>query len=82
MKVSIDQRQHPGGDDAVELAMLRYKLAYAEYQDVVDRNNELNLSGGRPSPRARLDEELAFEELDSARHALFIAAAEAFPTIH
>lgn len=82
MKVTIDQRAHPGIDDAVERAMLRYRAAFAEYEDVVDKNTELTLSGGKPSQRARFDEERAFEELDCARHALFTAAAVAFPTIH
>lgn len=82
MKVTLDQRVQPGIDDAVELATLRYNIAFAEYQGVVDENTELILSGGRPSRLARLEEERAFEELDSARYALFNAAAVAFPTIH
>ena len=82
MKVAMDQRTHRGSDDPVELAMLRYNAAFAEYQGVVDENTALTLSGGKPSPRARREEEEAFEELDSARHALFTAAAVAFPTIH
>ena len=82
MKVAADQRPHPGNDDAVELAMVRYNAAYAEYQGVTDKNTELTLSGGKPSQRARLEEERAFEALDCARHALFTAAAVAFPTIH
>jgi len=75
-------RAHPGSDDAVEQATLRYKAAYAEYEGLVDRNAELRLSGGMPSRRARRKEERAFDELDSARHALFTAAAVDFPTIH
>ena len=82
MKVAMDRREHTGGDDAVELAMLRYQAAYEEYEVVIDKNNELRLNGDRPSKRARLEEERAFEELDCARHALFTAAAVAFPTIH
>lgn len=82
MKVTMDQRPHPGIDDAVERAMVRYNAAYACYEDVVDSNTFLTLSGVRPSPLARLEEERAFEELDSARYALFTAAAVAFPTIH
>lgn len=82
MKVTIDQRAHPGVDDAVERAMVRYWAAEAVYERVVIRNAERMLNGGKPSPEARLDEERAFEELDSARHALFTAAAIAFPTIH
>jgi len=42
----------------------------------------VRLNGDRPSMRARLEEERAFDELDCARHALFTAAAVAFPTIH
>jgi len=45
-------------------------------------NTWVRLNGDRPSIRARIEEERAFEELDSARHALFTAAAVAFPTIH
>ena len=82
MKVTLDRREHSGADDPVELAMVRYKAAYAEYEDVVDKNNELRLNGYRPSNRARDEEEDAFEELDCALHALFTAAAVAFPTIH
>ena len=78
----IDQRADPALDDAVETAMVRYQTAFADYQGLVDRNAELNMSGYKPSPRARLQEELAYDELDSARHALFTAAAVAFPTIH
>ena len=82
MKVAADRRPHSGSDDALELATLRYNAAFAEYQGVADANTELTLSGGKPSPRARLEEERAFEELDCARYALFSAAAVAFPTIH
>lgn len=82
MRVTADQRAHLGNDDAVERAMVRYNTAYAEYQGAQDAITEVNLSGGKPSPRARLEEERAFDELDSARHALFTAAAVAFPTIH
>jgi hypothetical protein len=82
VKVTIDQRAHPGIDDAVERAMVRYWAAQAEYEGVVVRNIELTLNGGKPSQLARLDEERAFEALDCARHALFTAAAVAFPTIH
>jgi len=81
VKVAV-RREHPDGHDAVEVAMVRYKAAFAEYEGVVDKNSELRLNGDRPSKRARLEEERAFEELDSARHALFTAAAVAFPTIH
>jgi hypothetical protein len=69
-------------DDAVERLTLRYSAAYAVYHYLTDKNSELWLSGGRPSKRARDEEEQAFEELDSARHALLGAAACAYPTIH
>ena len=82
MRVTIDRRAHPGIDDAVERAMVRYWAAQEEYRGVVVRNMELTLNGGRPSQLARLDEERAFEALDCARHALFTAASIAFPTIH
>jgi hypothetical protein len=78
----MDQRGDLAIDDAVEMAMVRYQTAFADYQGLVDRNAELSMSGYKPSPRARLAEELAYDELDSARHALFTAAAVAFPTIH
>jgi hypothetical protein len=61
---------------------LRYRVAYAVYQDLVDKNAELRMRGGRPSELARHEEEEAFEALASARHALFGAAAAAYPTIH
>lgn len=82
MKVTADQRVNPGSDDPVELATLRYKAAYAEYRVLVDRHSELSMTGRKPSPLALLEEERAFEELDSARYALFTAAAVAFPTVH
>lgn len=62
--------------------MVRYKAAFEVYEGVVGMNTELRLNGHQPSVGARLEEERAFEELDCARHALFIAAAVAFPTIH
>jgi hypothetical protein len=82
VKVTLDQRAHLASDDAVERAMSRYETACMEYEGVVDQNTELSLRGGKPSQLARLEEERAFEELDSARHAVFTAAAVAFPTIH
>jgi hypothetical protein len=66
----------------LELLTLRYKAAFAEYQDILDKNAERNLTGVRPSQRAVLEEERAFEELDVARHALLDAAALADPTVH
>ena len=82
MKVAMDRREHPGSDDPVELAMLRYQAASDVYEGVADMNTLLRLNGDRPSISARLEEERAFDELDCARHALFTAAAVAFPTIH
>ena len=78
----MDQRERPGSDDAVELAMVRYQLAFEVYEGVADKNSWMRLNGDRPSEGARLEEERAFEELDCARHALFTAAEQAFPTIH
>ena len=69
-------------DDVVERLTLRYQVAFAEYQDVVVKNTELNMTGGSLSPQAQREEELAFDELDSARYALLNAAALADPTIH
>jgi hypothetical protein len=69
-------------EDGVALTTLRYRTAYAEYQDVVGRNIELMLSGGKPSKLAHLEEERAFDELDVARDALLKAAQLAYPTIH
>ena len=82
MKVALDRREQTGSDDPVELAMVRYQAACEMYEDVADMNSWLRLTGDWPSMRARLEEERAFDELDCARHALFTAAAEAFPTIH
>ena len=82
MKVTADRRVNPGSDDAVEMAMSRYQAAAAEYEGVADKNAWVSMRGDKPSPRARLEEERAFDELDSARHALFTAASVAFPTVH
>lgn len=82
VKVTLDRRGDLAIDDAVETAMVRYQAAFADYRDLVDKNAELHMTGYKLSPRARLEEELAYDELDSARHALFTAAAVAFPTIH
>ena len=69
-------------DGQVEVVTLRYRTAFDVYQDVVGKNTELTLSGGKPSKLAHLEEERAFEELDVARHALMAAAALAYPTVH
>ena len=69
-------------DGAIERLTLRYNTAYVVYRHLVDENAEHCLSGGRLSQQARYEEEVAFEELDSARYALLEAAAQAYPTIH
>jgi pentose-5-phosphate-3-epimerase len=66
----------------VEVLTLRYKTAFDEYQDIVDKNAELSLMGDKPSQQAQQAEERAFDELDSARYALLDAASLAYPTIH
>ena len=76
------QDQAKDVDDAVERLTVRYNAAYAVYHYLSDQNSKMWMTGGRPSTQARYEEELAFEELDSARHALFGAAARAYPTIH
>jgi hypothetical protein len=73
---------HDPENDAIDLFSVRYRAAYEVYQQVVDRNADLCLSGGKPSDAALQDEERAFDELDCARHALLDAAALAYPTIH
>ena len=85
MKILFLERAQPSapdGGDTVELLTLRYHAACTEYQDVVDKNEELCLNGGRPSEQALYEEERAFEALDCARHALVGAAEAADPTIH
>jgi hypothetical protein len=74
--------RHTPADGTFERLTMRYKAAFAEYQDILDKNAELNLAGCRLSKRALLEEERAFEELDVARHALLDAAALAYPTVH
>ena len=69
-------------DDVLGRMTARYEAAFAEYQDLVIKNTELNMTGCGLSPQARREEELAFDELDSARYALLNAAALAYPTIH
>ena len=66
-------------DGVVERLTLRYETAFAEYQDIVVKNTELNLTGGKLSRQAQSQEELALDELDSARYALLNAAAQAQP---
>ncbi len=66
----------------VEVLTLRYKTAFDEYQDIVDKNAELSLMGDKLSQQAQQAEERAFDELDSARYALLDAASLAYPTIH
>lgn len=73
----------PVADDGVVARLtLRYQVAFAEYQDVVVKNTEVNLTSGKLSRQAQREEELAADELDSARYALLNAAALAHPTIH
>ncbi len=69
------------GSNVARLTM-RYRAAFEEYRGIVAKNAHLNLTGGKPSPQAQLDEERAFQELDSARQALLDAAAQADPTVH
>ena len=69
-------------DDVIAALTLRYQAAYAVYRGLVDEHAALTMTGGRLSDHARYEEELAFEALDSARHALLGAAARAYPTIH
>ena len=76
------QAQSLTGNDPVEVATLRYKAAYLEYHDVMDKNAELSMDGGKPSQESMLQEEAAFEKLDSARQALLEATALAHPTVH
>ena len=54
----------------------------SEQNALVVKNAELNLTSGKLSPQAQLEEELALDELDSARYALLNAAAQANPTVH
>ena len=76
------QAQSLTGNDPVEVATLRYKAAYLEYHDVVDKNAELRIDGVKPSEESMLQEEVAFEKLESARQALLEATALAHPTVH
>ena len=69
-------------DDAVERLTLRYRAAFDQYQSIVDKNAELFLMGDKPSEQAQLAEERAYDELDSARHALLGAAGLMHPTLH
>lgn len=74
--------EFPSTDNNVARLTLRYRTAFAEYRGIVAKNAHLNLTGGKPSPQAQLDEERAFQELDSARQALLDAASQAHPTLH
>jgi hypothetical protein len=69
-------------DDAVDLLTVRYKVAFDAYQDILEKNAELNRTGDHPSQQGVLEEERAFEKLDLARQALLDAAAVAYPTVH
>ena len=74
--------RYPSIDDNVALLTVRYRNAFESYKGIADQNTQLNLTGGKPSKQALVEEELAFEELDRARQALLDAAAEAYPTVH
>jgi len=69
-------------DEVVERLTLRYEVAFALYQGVVVKNTELNMTSGSLSRQAQREEELASDELDSARYALLNAAALVRPTMH
>jgi len=75
-------KEFPSMNNSVEVLTLRYRTAFDEYQGILDKNAELSLTGGKPSEQAVIQEERAFEELDSARQALLDAAAQAYPTLH
>jgi hypothetical protein len=75
-------KRSPATDGAVERLTLRYKAAFDAYRNIVNKNAELALMGDKPSERAQLDEELAYDELDSARYALLGAAGLVDPTLH
>jgi hypothetical protein len=74
--------EFPSMNNNVEALTLRYKTAFAEYKGLMEKNAELSLTGGKRSEQQVLEEEHAFDELDSARQALLDAAAQAYPTIH
>lgn len=74
--------QYGTAEDCVELLTARYKAAFDEYESIVARNSDVYLNGGKPSDQSALDEEHAFEALDTARYALLVAAERAYPTIH
>jgi hypothetical protein len=68
--------------DKVEQLKERYEAALDDYQSIVDRNFSVFLHEGRASLQSLIDEERAFDALDCARHALRVAAEQAYPTIH
>jgi hypothetical protein len=84
VKVSFgrDAALYPAMDETFDVLTMRYHAAAQQYQELVNKHARLNLSGGKPSAQQLLDEELAFDVLDSARHALLHAASEAHPTLH
>ena len=73
---------YPEMDDTFDMFTKRYRVAVHQYQDLINKHARLNLSGSKPSPQQLLDEERAFEEIDSARYALLDAATLASPTLH
>lgn len=77
-----DAALYPEMDDTFDGVIERYRAAVLQWQDLTNKNAFLSLSGEKLSDEKRLDEERAFDEVDSARQALFEAAALAHPTIH
>lgn len=82
MRGSRPNTHSPPAEAVVEVLTVRYRAAFARYEGIVHQNTELTLTGGRPSVKALLEEEQAFEDLDGARHALLDAAARARPALH
>ena len=74
--------QHGMVENAIDLLTARYNAAFVEYRSIVDRNAEAFSNGSGASVRSLVEEERAFEALDCARHALLVAAEQAYPTIH
>ena len=83
MKLSVRAAAQYGVvDDAVDLLTARYEAAFLQYRNIVARNAEAYVNGSGASVRSLVEEERAFEALDCARHALLVAAEQAYPTIH
>jgi hypothetical protein len=73
---------YPEMDDTFDGVIQRYRVAVLRWQDLTDKNAHVSLNGEKLSDERRLDEERAYDEVDSARQAVFAAAALAHPTIH